>query len=126
MVIQGLGGHAFGSFKQRSGDYMWLLDALPYDLKDAQTGRPMARIMIYGHESTVADSNSFQGLDDIALAFRDALLPLTSTFVIRPIILMGHSLGGLIAKQVCVLIGILYCSLNVVSGARVHGGIIYP
>ncbi len=32
IAISGLGGHAFGSFKERGGEYMWLQDCLPYDL----------------------------------------------------------------------------------------------
>lgn len=36
---------------------MWLRDALPYDLE-------CARILIYGHDSRLPDSQSFQNLTD--------------------------------------------------------------
>lgn len=100
VAISGLGGHAFGSFKQRGRDYMWLRDALPYDLTVENTDRPMARVMIYGYESTVAQSRSIQNLEDLATSFHSSLLALANAPVIRPIILIAHSLGGLIAKQV--------------------------
>ncbi|CEJ93767.1 hypothetical protein VHEMI09336 [[Torrubiella] hemipterigena] len=99
IAMHGLGGHAFGSFKERGGDHMWLLDSLPDDLIDPQTTRPMARILVYGHESAVENSSLFQDLEDVALSFREALLRLSSTLPVAPIMLIGHSFGGLIAKQ---------------------------
>jgi hypothetical protein len=48
VAISGLGGHAFGCFKERDENYMWLRDALPFDLTREDTYRPMARVMIYG------------------------------------------------------------------------------
>ena len=79
---------------------MWLRDALPYDLTVENTDRPMARVMIYGYESTVAHSRSIQNLEDLATSFHSSLLALANAPVIKPIILIAHSLGGLIAKQV--------------------------
>lgn len=78
---------------------MWLRDSLPYDLTLKNSDRPMARIMTYGYESTVAGSKSIQNLEDLASSFHTSLLPLVNTPVIRPIILVAHSLGGLIVKQ---------------------------
>lgn len=103
IAVNGLGGHAFGSFKQRKGEYMWLLDSLPFDLQNAETGKPMARIMIYGQESKVADSKCMENLDDMSISFYTALGPLASASEIKPILLLGHSLGGLIVKGVCYL-----------------------
>ncbi|KAH7016032.1 uncharacterized protein B0I36DRAFT_336429 [Microdochium trichocladiopsis] len=60
VAISGLGGHAFGSFKEHGGEHMWLRDALPGDLVGEQTSQPMARVMIYGYASAVAGSTSFQ------------------------------------------------------------------
>jgi len=54
VAISGLGGHAFGSFKERYENYMWLRDALLFDLTRDDTDRPMARVMIYGYKSAVA------------------------------------------------------------------------
>ncbi|OTA03428.1 hypothetical protein A9Z42_0038970 [Trichoderma parareesei] len=78
---------------------MWLQDALPSDLTNIQTGRPMARIMIYGHKSTVPGSRSVQDIDDLATTLHSNLLALVEGPRTRPIILMGHSLGGLIVKK---------------------------
>ncbi|RDA85187.1 hypothetical protein CP532_2388 [Ophiocordyceps camponoti-leonardi (nom. inval.)] len=100
IAVSGLGGHAFGSFKARNDDYMWLRDSLPGELINQDSELPMARIMVYGHESRLAKSISMQDLEDISVSFRESLLPLiTNTATARPIILMGHSLGGLIVKQ---------------------------
>ena len=62
IAVSGLAGHAFGSFKQRKGDYMWLRDALPNDLKGA-------RIMIYGYDSHLSGSNNFQDLEAVGGSF---------------------------------------------------------
>ena len=72
---------------------MWLRDALPRDL-------PKARVLIYGYESTVAGSESFQNLGDIASSFRASLKEVTSNMTLmRPFIFIAHSLGGLVLKQ---------------------------
>ncbi|KAK2598196.1 hypothetical protein QQS21_005673 [Conoideocrella luteorostrata] len=102
IAISGLGGHAFGSFKERGGEYMWLRDALPHDLHSEGTNRPMARLITYGYESAVADSQSIQNLEDLATAFHSSLLPLASSPQTKPIILIAHSLGGLIVKQLLI------------------------
>ncbi|KAM3509182.1 hypothetical protein MY11210_006437 [Beauveria gryllotalpidicola] len=34
IAVSGLGGHAFGSFKERGGSNMWLRDSLPYEITD--------------------------------------------------------------------------------------------
>ncbi|KAK7582824.1 hypothetical protein V3481_012122 [Fusarium oxysporum f. sp. vasinfectum] len=99
IAISGLGGHAFGSFKERDGDHMWLRDSLPYDLTREDTVNPMARVMVYGYESCVANSNSFQNLEDLATSFHHSLLALAHTPTTRPIIFIAHSLGGLIIKE---------------------------
>ena len=100
IAISGLGGHAFGSFKQRGRGYMWLRDAIPYDVTCESTENPMARVMIYGYESGVPQSKKIQNLEDLGTSFRDSLLPLANSPTTKPIILVAHSLGGLIAKEV--------------------------
>lgn len=80
---------------------MWLRDSLPQHLTWEQSGRPMARVMTYGHGSRVVDSNSIQNLEDLATSFRASLSALRPSGSRKPLILIGHSLGGLIIKEVC-------------------------
>lgn len=61
IAISGLGGHAFGSFRERQGPFMWLRDALPLDA-------PGARVLIYGYDTRVVQSCSFQNLTDLGKA----------------------------------------------------------
>ncbi|KAF7118670.1 hypothetical protein CNMCM5793_008208 [Aspergillus hiratsukae] len=112
IAISGLGGHAFGSFKERSGHFMWLRDALPLDF-------PNARILIYGYDTGLVRSSSFQNLTDLG---RGLQADMKSIRVIspcitrlkfapyglysgqepnqsRPILFIGHSLGGLVIKE---------------------------
>jgi hypothetical protein len=63
IAISGLGGHAFGSFKERQGSFMWLRDALPLDV-------PGARILIYGYDTRLIRSSSFQNLTDLGRALQ--------------------------------------------------------
>ncbi|KZZ87463.1 ankyrin repeat-containing protein [Moelleriella libera RCEF 2490] len=97
IAVPGLGGHAFGSFKECHGEHMWLRDSLPNDLQDTP-----ARIMVYGYDSSLRKRNSIQCLSDIASEFRDNLLQFKRTP--RPIIFIGHSLGGLVIKRALVSI----------------------
>ena len=75
---------------------MWLRNALPDHL-------PKARILIYGYDTRLADSSSFQNLADVASRFRVALkLHLGTLPRNRPLIFIAHSLGGLVLKQTLV------------------------
>lgn len=71
IAISGLGGHAFGSFKEKGGTHMWLCDDLPYDL-------PKARIIIYGYESTLHGSDSFQDLEAFGSQLRTSISSIQS------------------------------------------------
>lgn len=66
IAITGLGGHAFGSFKERAGTHMWLRDSLPKDL-------PGSRIMIYGFDTRLYGSHSSQDLESLASTLRTCL-----------------------------------------------------
>lgn len=66
IAISGLGGHSFGSFKERGGSHMWLRDSLPYDL-------PLARILIYGYDARLEGSQSFQDVRTLAGQFRNQI-----------------------------------------------------
>lgn len=72
IAISGLGGHAFGSFKEREGSHMWLRDSLPFDL-------PGVRIMLYGYDTRLHDSRSFQDLETLASSLRPEIETISST-----------------------------------------------
>lgn len=77
---------------------MWLCDSLPRDL-------PGARVMIYGYDSQLQGSNSFQDIESLASFFREMLqalqakVPTDSKPRTIPLILIAHSLGGIIVKE---------------------------
>lgn len=105
IALSGLGGHAFGSFKSRGGDFMWLRDDLPYSI-------PNAGIFIYGYDTRLQGSTSLQCLEDLGLSFKDALLSLLGESLksnrMKVLVLLGHSLGGLIVKEVCLVMHWVY------------------
>ncbi|KAH7018577.1 uncharacterized protein B0I36DRAFT_336238 [Microdochium trichocladiopsis] len=141
LAISGLGSHAFGSFKQRGGEHMWLRDALPSHIVAPQqqpgsqaentTGsRPIARVMIYGYSSPVAGSSSVQNVDDLAGQLRQQLLALVAARPNgdhrpqRPIVILSHSLGGLILKETIISLASSQDS-NVVSLRSAIGGLVF-
>lgn len=92
VAISGLGGHAFGSFKERGGSHMWLADALPKDL-------PGVRILIYGYDTKLEANNSFQSFEGLASAFRLKLSSIRQGYDDVPLVLLAHSLGGIVVKE---------------------------
>ena len=98
VAICGLGGHAFCSFQERKGHYMWLRDGLPRDLK-----ADGVRVLTYGYDSQLFQNKSFQNIEDIASTFRKALSAVRRTdnnVVPRPLVFIAHSLGGIVLKEV--------------------------
>lgn len=62
VIVCGLGGHAFGSFKEKGASYMWLRDTLPKDL-------PNLRVLLYGYDSGLHGSESILNVSTIAETF---------------------------------------------------------
>lgn len=62
VVVCGLGGHAFGSFKEKGASYMWLRDTLSKDL-------PNLRVLLYGYDSGLDGSESILNVSTIAETF---------------------------------------------------------
>ena len=62
VAVCGLGGHAFGSFKEKGTPYMWLRDSLPNDM-------PNLRVLLYGYDSGLDGSDSNQNVSVIADSF---------------------------------------------------------
>lgn len=92
LAISGLGSHPFGSFVHKDDGNMWLTDNLPQDI-------PTARIMIYGYESGLQHSTSLVQLDDLASSLQNAISQLLRSRKRKPLVLIGHSLGGLLVKE---------------------------
>ncbi|KAH9906736.1 hypothetical protein F4778DRAFT_593886 [Xylariomycetidae sp. FL2044] len=89
------GSHPFGSWQPGGPDktYMWLRDAIPRII-------PNARVVIYGYDSVLAKSNSFQRIQDLVSAFIHHLK--ASGWVIpsaKPLRFLAHSLGGIVVKE---------------------------
>ncbi|KAK3350351.1 hypothetical protein B0T25DRAFT_570915 [Lasiosphaeria hispida] len=94
LAVSGLGSHAFGSFVHKVSGHMWLSDSLPRDRKSA-------RVMIYGYDSKLQDAASFAQMDDLGTTLLRSLLRLlaSSSGGQRRLVLIGHSLGGLLIKE---------------------------
>lgn len=79
---------------------MWVRDALPQHL--AQAGIH-ARVFTYGYDSQLIKSDSFQEISDLGLEFMNKMVQLTQSSAalgMKRLILIGHSLGGILVKQV--------------------------
>ncbi|KAI5460797.1 hypothetical protein BGZ63DRAFT_445709 [Mariannaea sp. PMI_226] len=94
VAVPGLGSHAIGSWKYPNSNTIWLLDFLPRDV-------PRTRVLVYGYDTQLLDSQSKQSIKDLGLALLEQVKAFrgdddTSR---RPIIFLGHSLGGLLIKE---------------------------
>ncbi len=75
---------------------MWIRDEMP-------RYRPSTRFLVYGYDTTLVNSRSFQSISDLALTLVSELgangwmSPTT-----KPLIFLAHSLGGVILKQAIV------------------------
>ncbi|KFY90884.1 hypothetical protein V500_04903 [Pseudogymnoascus sp. VKM F-4518 (FW-2643)] len=93
IAISGLGSHGYGSYVSKQDGNMWLSDSLTIDWSSA-------RVMIYGYNSKLHDSKSFEDLEGLAGSFQIALSRLVpSSKNRRPLLILGHSLGGLVVKE---------------------------
>lgn len=92
LAVSGLGSHPFGSFVSKEDGYMWLTDGLIRDI-------PTARVMIYGYDSAVQDSSSVAELGDLAARLSQAMRRILEPGLQSRLVLVGHSLGGLLIKE---------------------------
>ncbi|CAG9984807.1 unnamed protein product [Clonostachys byssicola] len=91
VVISGLGSHPMGSWQPRGAkSFMWIRDELP----DLLTG---IRFIIYGYDTKLPQSKSFQTLSDLAISFIASLQ--AGDWVSKPLLFLAHSLGGVLMKQ---------------------------
>jgi len=97
LAISGLGSHPFGSFVHKDDGHMWLSDRISRDM-------PVARVMIYGFKSALQDSTSFAHLGNLAGRLQNAICRLLQSGNEKRLVLIGHSLGGLLIKEALVQI----------------------
>lgn len=99
VAVQGLGGNGFGSWRATGNADMWLRDFLPEKAKNS-------RILIYGYNAdlTGPGAKSFASILDMAKGLVNNLKLARNqpNEMQRPLILIGHSLGGLVLKQALV------------------------
>ena len=100
IAVNGLGGHALGSWKSPSGSKVWLRDFLPKHV-------PTARIMTYGYNTALLHSRSKSFIQDLSKVLLELIRGARSqpNERRRPIIFVGHSLGGLVIKDVVATAG---------------------
>ncbi|KAJ9130499.1 hypothetical protein NKR23_g12170 [Pleurostoma richardsiae] len=97
VAVPGLGSHALGSWKSLDSGDVWLLDYLPENL-------PYVRLIVYGYDATLQDSTSKQSIEHtgVDLLERIAAFRAHDGTGCRPIVFIGHSLGGLLIKEALV------------------------
>lgn len=77
---------------------MWLRDRLPQDV-------PQLRSLIYGYDTKLVKSRSFQDLDDIAWTFIARLKEIRRSLPLaKSLVLLAHSLGGILLKRALILL----------------------
>ncbi|KAI0378260.1 hypothetical protein F5Y04DRAFT_284018 [Hypomontagnella monticulosa] len=98
VAISGIGSHPFGSWQPHGGnkEFMWIRDTLPNVL-------PQSRMILYGYDTDMRQSTSFQKIEDIAISLvKNLRLLRDSSMVNRGLIFLAHSLGGIVLKQALV------------------------
>ncbi|GAP88017.1 putative alpha beta-hydrolase [Rosellinia necatrix] len=108
VFVHGLFGSRLSSYTK--GGVCWIRDLLGQDI-------PNARIISWGWSSTLSSGDTFAGqaeslLGDISRA---------RTHTRRPIIFVGHGLGGLLIKEALVI-----AALSRIYGAHAELGNVYP
>ncbi|KAF2176608.1 hypothetical protein K469DRAFT_812982 [Zopfia rhizophila CBS 207.26] len=96
IAVPSLGSHAIGSWKSPSSNDLWLRDYLPDDL-------PNIRVLLYGYDTSLLDNESKDSIEDLGSRFLESIKAFRAdTTNHRPIIFIGHSLGGLLIKEALV------------------------
>lgn len=77
---------------------MWLRDRLPTELPNVQS-------IIYGYDTALVASDSVKGIEDIAIALISKMRSIgRASPSAKPLVLLAHSLGGIVLKQAMVSI----------------------
>ncbi|KAL6831944.1 hypothetical protein V8C40DRAFT_263226 [Trichoderma camerunense] len=96
IAVTGLAGHAFGSWKSKKKPDMWLRDFLPASI-------PNARVLTYGYNTKLPGSRSKSSILELSRKLLESIKTARDENTKhRPLILIGHSLGGLVVKHALV------------------------
>ncbi|KKP02575.1 hypothetical protein THAR02_05307 [Trichoderma harzianum] len=96
IAVTGLAGHAFGSWKSKNKPDMWLRDFLPASI-------PSARVLTYGYNTKLPGSRSKSSILELSRKLLESIKTARDENTKhRPLILIGHSLGGLVVKHALV------------------------
>ncbi|PTB70292.1 hypothetical protein BBK36DRAFT_1107742 [Trichoderma citrinoviride] len=106
IALGNMSGCPLDSFEDEASNHVWLRDALPAQLLNKTSRRPMARVMTYGFESLLNRKCGPATFQAIGNAFLKSLMTLRSPSVATPTILIGHGVGGLIITQALVNLSI--------------------
>jgi hypothetical protein len=99
VAVHGLGGHWKSTFTGAS-DKLWLRDFLPNQLDNAHI---KCRVMSFGYHSRTVFAKAVTDIDDVAARLLDCINGgrQSTEEKARPLILIAHSLGGIVVKKVC-------------------------
>ncbi|KAK3693303.1 hypothetical protein B0T22DRAFT_38122 [Podospora appendiculata] len=100
LVLSGLASHPFGSWQPHGDDksFMWIRDELPQHF-------PTIRFIIYGYDTVLHPSNSFQTIPDLANSLIGAMVAYGwASPTAKPLIFLVHSLGGVLLKQTVLML----------------------
>ncbi|KAE9372043.1 hypothetical protein N431DRAFT_482911 [Stipitochalara longipes BDJ] len=97
IAIHGLNGNQLNTWTEPKSQKLWLRDFLPKDVK--------ARVMVFGYDATAAFGNGVAGIKEHARGLLGGLVERRGRNLEakRPLIFIGHSLGGLVIKQALVI-----------------------
>lgn len=95
-AVHGLGGNAMDTWTVSSKGLMWLRDYLPSSEYFSNT-----RIMTFGYDSDLTDPSTVAGLENWAESLIHCLSEVRTSKEerARPLLLICHSLGGLVARK---------------------------
>lgn len=133
ILVSGLSSHAYGSWNERGGRFMW-----PVDTEDSRP--PNVRFLLWGYDTSLINSESFQDIEDIGGTLATALEGIHPSFArdekddqnpefeARPIVFIAHSLGGLVVKEaICQMaqdLAYLRCVYGLVLFGVPHNGLL--
>lgn len=97
---------------------MWIRDELPKHL-------PGVRFLIYGYDTTLSESTSFQGIIDLAVSLINTMKTIgCAEESSSPILFLAHSLGGVILKQALISLVEGHDKYHAILD-RIHGALFF-